>query len=158
MARRGINIRQTASYVTDGAGETYSLGEAYPTERGDETFGFSENLAAASRNRLTNYGPRLAGSLGISNAGPTKDFLWDLKEGPGTYRMWLALGDGTNVQANQKAVILDGATVLASIAGSMVVAPSFFDAAGVLRSTGEAWLPPQQKTLPPTPPTPPPPL
>jgi hypothetical protein len=130
----GINFRNTAGYVADGAGETYSLGEAYPTTRGGLTFGFSASLAANSRNRDSGVDRRLAGCVFAVNTAGTTDFVLDLPSGPGAYAVRIALGDAGNAQ-NHKCVIKDGASVLGSIEADTTVG-QFLDATGAVLFSG----------------------
>ena len=74
MSVVGINFRATAGFVTDGAGETYSLGEAYPVTRGGQTFGFDANITADARDRGGTSVNKLAGKV----AAPSRTFRWDL--------------------------------------------------------------------------------
>lgn len=139
MGQVAVNFRNTAPYITDAPTDTYSLGAVYPEVRNGLRFGWSANMATTSRNRVTNYGAPLAGVIFVANGGVTRDFLFDLNEGPGLYKIRLALGDSTNIQTNQKVVLKDGEKVLATITGTMTNVAFWFDAKGILRG-GDAWL------------------
>ncbi len=130
----GINFRATAGYVADGAGETYSLGEAYPTTRGGQTFGFSSNKTADSRDRSNSIDRRLAGTVGQANASGTADFTWDLPSGPGNYEFRVALGDAGFGQ-NHKCIIKDTATVLGTIEADTTTG-QYLDAQGTVFFSG----------------------
>lgn len=130
----GINFRATAGYVTDGAGETYSLGEAYPTTRGGQTFGFSSNKTADARDRSNSIDRRLAGTVGQANASGTADFTWDLPNGPGNYDFRIALGDAGFGQ-NHKCIIKDTSTVLGTIEADTTTG-QYLDAQGTVWFSG----------------------
>lgn len=131
MAANGISLRATSTFVTDGAGDTYSLGAAYPETRSGETFGWSADSTGNARDRDT-IRPKHAGIVFQANGGGTRYFRWD--KPAGTYSIRVALGDSSNLQTN-KLVIRDGVggTVLATIAGNTGVA-EFLDASGALRA------------------------
>lgn len=131
MAFSGINFRATAGYVTDGAGETHSLGEAYPITRGGLTFGWAANQTANSRDRSTGIDRRLAGIVFQSNSASATTFRLDLPGGAGTYKVRLALGDNGGAQ-NIRCLVRDGTggTTLATINGSMTTFGEWFDTAG----------------------------
>lgn len=103
----GINFRATSGYVTDNAGETYSLGEAYPTTRGGITFGWDVDSTAHSRDRNSGNDRRLAGIV-FENA-TTRELRVDLPAA-GTYPVKVAFGDAGFDQAQQKWSIKDGAS------------------------------------------------
>ena len=112
MARQDINFRGTSGLATDGAGNTYSIGETYPTTRSGLTFGWGASRTGADR--FATGDVRIRGCI---NGGNNSTFLLDLPNGPGVYRVRVALGDpaydGTNTVA-----IKDGATTLATISGT----------------------------------------
>jgi hypothetical protein len=138
MAFGGISFRATSTFVTDAGGDTYSLGEAYPTTRGGFTFGFDTNLTANSRDRGTTT-PRLAGIVFMANSGAAKTFTWDLPSGAGTYNSRLALGDGGASQTVY-CVIKDGGTTLATLGPTTTgAANQFIDSAGNNR-TDSNWV------------------
>lgn len=109
----GINFRATSGYVTDGAGETYCLGEAYPVTRGGYTFGFSTDLTGNARDRDASNDRRLAGCVFQVNTAGTADFILDLPAA-GDYRIRAAFGDAGSLQY-QLVVLKDGTTTLATI-------------------------------------------
>lgn len=131
----GINFRATSGFVTDGAGETYSLGETFPTVRGGQTFGWGTNRAGNSRDRNA-ANVRTAGCVFVPNSGATDDFIVTLPSA-GDYSIRLALGDFDYAQ-NIKCVIKDGTTALATIIGSPADA-AWFDATGVDRHPYTTW-------------------
>lgn len=131
MAYYGINFRASSAYVTDGTGETYSLGEAYPTTRGGLTFGWSANRTGTARDRgNSGYDRRLAGTVFSANSTPT-DFRIDLPS-TGTAQIRLAIGDLASSQLN-RLQLLDGATVFATLSGD-TTSTQFIDATGVIRT------------------------
>lgn len=133
----GINFRQTSGYVTDGASDTYCLGEAYPTTRGGLTFGFPASAAADMRNRATSVDARLAGGYGRANASATVDFRLDLPA-PGQYDISLALGDANHAQ-NHRVLIKDNATTLHTINVATPIA-EWADATGATYEFSPAWV------------------
>lgn len=137
-----INFRATSGFVTDQAGETFSLGEQYPVTRGGLTFGWATNLTANARDRNSGIDRRLAGLMQLANSlGTTTTFRLDLPNGPGTYTVRLALGDDA---ANQdiRVRVRDGTggTVLATIQDSTLSASEWFDATGVRRTSAALWV------------------
>lgn len=91
-----FNFRRTATFVSDGAGETYSniQSDLYPTTRDGRTFGWAWtnsgpwNITADNTNATIDR--RLAGSAFVYNVD-TAAFRVDLP-GPGRYRIRLAVG------------------------------------------------------------------
>ena len=137
MANYGINVRATSGYVTDGSGETYSLGEAYPTTRGGLTFGWDANLTSASRDRNAGNDRRLAGIIFWSNgAGYVKTFRIDLPS-TGDWIIRAAFGDASATQQHYVS-FRDNATTFASFSNVATGANEFADASGVVR-THAAW-------------------
>lgn len=111
MAYYGVAFRQSGPYVTDGANDTFSLGEAFPIARAPfEELGWNANSSADTRNRSNAVDPRLAGVIFALNSGPLKTFTLKLKDGPGTYRVRSAIGDFGSAQ-NNRVVFKDGSTV-----------------------------------------------
>ncbi len=78
MTDIGINFRATAGYVTDGAGETHCLNDAYPKTRGGVTFGWSGTVSP--RDRSTGVDVRLAGT-NFSDESPVRTFRLDITAG-----------------------------------------------------------------------------
>jgi hypothetical protein len=137
MANYGINFRSTSGYVTDGSGETYSLGEAYPTTRGGLTFGWDSDRTSASRDRNAGNDRRMAGIIFLSNGfGSVATFRIDLPS-TGDWIIRAAFGDATNAQT-QYVSFRDNATTFASFSNVDSNSNEFIDASGVLR-THAAW-------------------
>ena len=121
-----INFRSTSGYVTDGAGETYSIaGENYPVSRAGLTFGWVFN--ATSVNRSTSVDVRLAG-MQTNQANTSQYFILDLPAG--TYNVRIAQGDMNTAFTGRGFDIKDGAgnTLLTHTADT--AAGSFMDANG----------------------------
>lgn len=137
MSSIGINFRQSSNYVTDGAGETYCLGEVYPITRGGRTFGWSADVTANSRNRSTSVDRRLSGINGVVNTAAKATFTLDLPA-PGNYRIRAAFGDQGSSQ-NILAVIKDGTTTKATI-NTQPSGGNWTDAAGVSRTSSAVWV------------------
>lgn len=128
----GINFRATSGYVTDAAGETYSLGEAYPTTRGGVTFGWSVNLTSQTRDRFTTGDRRLAG-LAFTNS--LSDYFRIDLPAAGLYDVHLAMGDHGNMQ-QCRWDLKDTTSILKSY-GTVthdVPAANYCDASDVIRS------------------------
>lgn len=140
MAYYGINFRADSAYVTDGAGETYTIGAAYPETRGGITFGYSSGaILGNSRDRDNTNDRRIAGLVYSLNSSAADVFQVDLPEGAGTYDIAIALGDAASARGNQLLLIKDGSTTLATIGPtSTSAADRFIDATGVER-TDAAW-------------------
>lgn len=130
----GINFRDTAGYVTDGANEVHCASDAYPTLRGGRTFGWNSAVSGADRN--SGLDRRLAG-INFSGAGPDT-FRLDLPVA-GSYRVHLALGDAGASHTDNKIVVKDNTTTKFTVgphptAGTV----SIWDAADV-ELTATAW-------------------
>jgi len=135
MANILINFRLTAGYVTDGAGQTYVLGEVYPVTRGGWTFGWDTNRSGDARDRNnTTYDVRIAG-INQNNAD-TAIFRVDLPS-TGGYRVGLALGD-INAQTNIQAVIKDNTTTKLTIGPTTISSENYIDALGTIY-TDQTW-------------------
>lgn len=133
----GVNHRATAGYVTDGANDTYSLGEAYPTTRGGVTFGWAVDSTGEARDRRTDNDPRLAGMV-FQWGGATLDFRVDLPA-TGDYAIRLALGDPSNAWGTMYCVVLDNTTTLSTITDTDGTAANEFDDATGANRTAAAW-------------------
>lgn len=139
----GINFRATAGFVTDGANETYSLAEAYPTTRGGATFGWTDGLGGdRTRDRNAAIDRRMAGA-NFTNSTGSQDrvtvFQLDLPAA-GTYDIRVAVGDESNPRTNQKLEIFDNVTskgVLVNDAST--AAAHWVDATNVERTSDSDW-------------------
>ena len=133
MTIAGISFRATSGYVTDNAGDTYSLGEAYPTTRGGLTFGFDTNNTANTRNRNSSAGyERIAGMA----FGTSRVFEVDLPAA-GTYDLYLGIGDdGSAWSVNMD--IKDNTTTLFNVTAS-ASAGNIADANGTV-TTDTGWI------------------
>jgi hypothetical protein len=135
MTYKGINFRATSGFVTDAAGETYALGEAYPTTRGGLTFGWSVSNTANTRDRAVIAGQEQTAGINFTGNTASIDFRIDLPStGAATIR--LASGDGGGGSANH-VQLLDGGVVFATIAGDLA-SSLWLDATGVARSNWNA--------------------
>ncbi len=131
---QGFDFRNTQSFVTDPAGDTYVLpSTAYPTTFNGTTFGWVKTSLVQGRDRNASLDPRLAGINFVNNGSPAT-FYVDLPS-PGTYNISLALGDAGYEQCWVQCQIqfLDGGTVLATVAGGLIAQGYFYDA------TGKSW-------------------
>lgn len=123
-----INFRATSGYVTDGTGETYSLGEIYPVTRGGYTFGWSVDLTGSSRDRASGNDARLAGLVFTNNTAHY--FRIDLPA-TGTYDVRVAAGDAAATGNGALWDLNDTTTVLASLTKDSLTAQHFIDATDV---------------------------
>lgn len=105
----GFNFRSLSAFVTDGADETYDLGDVYPVTRAGWTFGWDTDMTANARSRDDTIDRRLAGVNFKANDGTQAVFRADLPEA-GDYSIRLAIGDATTDQAYQYVQIRDDAT------------------------------------------------
>jgi len=133
----GINFRATAGYVTDGAGETYVLGEAYPTTRGGETFGWNATAGVQPRDRNSGIDARLAGTHFLATTA-ARDFRVDLPSA-GTYIIRLALGDAGGSGIGHALDLEDDTTVFASLSAVPGTA-EWEDASAVVRTSAADWV------------------
>jgi hypothetical protein len=118
MATWAWNFRASSAYVTDGANETYWLGEAYPTTRNGRTAGFTTDLSANARDRDNTLDRRIAGCIFQSNNGTQNIFRVDLNAA-GDIDVRIALGDsGSDLNAPYLQV-RDGSTPLFTIDDSI---------------------------------------
>lgn len=133
----GFNFRATLGYVTDGAGETHVVADTYPVTRAGYTFGWT--TAVDSRDRVAGNDRRLAGINFQANNGTQAIFRVNVPAG--TYKIRLAIGDGTSAQAKQYVQIrdADGTTPLLTIDDTNGTSTNnFTDAAGA-NYTQAAW-------------------
>lgn len=136
----GFNFRDTSGFVTDGAGETYVLGnpDAYPVTRGGFTFGWSTTVADMSRDRDNSVDRRLAGVNKATNDGTQAVFQVDLSA-TGTYVVCIAVGDAVFDSGYEYFKVLDNSTVKFTVDDTDgLLAPNFDDANGTEWSAS-AW-------------------
>lgn len=141
MADIGINFRSTAGYVTDGANETYCIGDTYPTSRGGFSFGWTAALSDGKRDRSTSVDRRLAGINKAANSATGRRIFRIELPFAGPYEIHLALGDVGSDQLYQYAVLKDGAATIATLdqsSGTRALTTAFYDAAANLR-TKTSW-------------------
>jgi hypothetical protein len=141
MARDYFNMRETDTFVTDGAGETYFLcglaggtpRDDYPTVRNGHTFGIedSDDLGGGpyprGRDRNAAVDPRLAGAHFCGNsAGPApRNYRFDYS---GAITVGVAAGEEANA-ASPYLDIRDSAGSKTIVSGSPSAA-NFLDAMG----------------------------
>ena len=106
----GINFRNTGTFVTDGANETYSTFDSYPTTRGGVTFGW-ESGPDGSRDRDNTVDRRLAGINFGNTVGYT--FRIDLPT-TGAANVHIAAGDAGNANGALWDLV-DSSTVFQSL-------------------------------------------
>lgn len=135
MADIGINFRNTSGYVTDGADETYSLGEVYPVTRGGYTFGWSVDRTGTSLDRSSSVDRRLAGM--VYSGDPSHYFRLDLSA-TGNYDVRVAAGDSISNANPVDWDFKDNTTTLFSTSGTPPASGDFKDATDTTRTTA-AW-------------------
>lgn len=128
-----INFRATAGYVTDGANQTYCLVEAFPTNRGGQTFGWTSSISAADRSSAVD--PRFAGINYVAGSSP---FRFTLPR-TGVFSVNYAIGDDSFSQA-ASVVIKDNTTTLNTSATLTTTAGQFADISGTVFSSPAAWI------------------
>jgi fibronectin type 3 domain-containing protein len=135
-----LNFRDTALYVTDGAGQTAVLndgagnGIVYPTTVGAITFGW-EDTGTSTRDRSNTADPRLAGN---HFGGSGKRFRVDLPA-TGSYEIHFAGGDALFTgSACGSFDVKDNTTVKFSIAGA--TANRVTDANSVEHTSAANWI------------------
>lgn len=141
MADIGINFRSTSGYVTDGANETYCVGDTYPTSRGGFTFGWTAALSDGKRDRSNSIDRRLAGINKAGNSATGRRIFRINLPFAGPYQIDLALGDAGSDQFYQYAVLKDNTTTIATLdksSGTRALSTAFYDAAGNLQ-TKTSW-------------------
>jgi hypothetical protein len=127
VADVGINFRATSGYVTDGAGETYDLGNAYPQTRGGVTFGWADDRSGSSRDRNSGNDRRLAGLVFANTTGT----YWRLDlPSAGTYDIYCACGDAS-ATGSAEWLLQDTTTTFKTLTDTSVAANSFVDATDV---------------------------
>src|SRR5271167_623539 len=127
----GFDFRNTSTFVTDPAGDTYVLPTtAYPTKSNGVTFGWVNTTLVGGRDRNASLDPRLAG-INFANNGSPATFYVDLPSA-GTYNLSLAMGDANFPRCVVQCEIqfLDGQTVLATVEEGPIPAGYFYDAKG----------------------------
>lgn len=135
----GIDFRGSSGFVTDPAGTTYCLGDAYPTTRGGLTFGWETITFVNPLDRDNTVDARLAGINYVLNNVTPQTFRVDLPDGAGTRDIRLALGDVPSGQSVQYAELLDNASTIATINDTDGTAAGHFDDANVSDFTAAAW-------------------
>ncbi len=134
----GFNFRATSGFVTDNAGETYSLGVTYPETRNGITFGWDTDITGQARDRNSGVDRRFAGLNQQANSGVTVVFRIDLPA-TGNYDVSFALGDVSGGQYIDAEVGDNGSYV--TIADQVgVLADNYVDATGVTRTSNADWI------------------
>ena len=136
---KGFNFRQTSGYVTDGANETYVVGDSYPTTRNGVTFGWESGLGGVV-NRSTGVDRRLAGINYVFNDGGAHVFRVDLPNA-GSYVLNAAFGDTTGGNGiPQSSKFQDGSTSLWTNSVTFNESPGWVDAVGNQHTTASDWV------------------
>jgi hypothetical protein len=139
--RKGINLRNTAGYITDPTNTSYLVdGDAYPTTRsiGGEnvTYGYTDSATRDSFDIDDTKG-RLAGCCFSLDADLT--IRVDLPEA-GTYSFRLAMGSTNGGFGTLQSELYDNASLLDTFTGDTSgVAGSFIDANEVQRVDAATW-------------------
>lgn len=135
-----FNFRATSGYVTDGAGETYVLGETSSQTRDGHTFQW-DVCGDCSRDRSTGVGSRFAGVNKRANDGTQNTWTLITLPETGYYEIRAALGDATNTASATYAYFYDDSTLIDSIVAvtaSPTTADYYLDATGVTLANA-AW-------------------
>ncbi len=138
-AQQGFDFRNSASFVTDPAGDTVVLPSTeYPTQANGLTFGWVNTYLVQGRDRSTGVDPRLAG-INFANNGLPATFYVDLPS-PGTYNLALALGDEGYQQCWMGCQIqfFDGSNLLGTVTRGPIDSGNFYDAQGAMWPA-QAW-------------------
>jgi hypothetical protein len=131
-AQQGFDFRDTATFVSDPAGNTVVLAStAYPTQANGWTFGWVNPSLVQGRDRSTAVDPRLSG-INFATNGQSATFYVDLPS-PGIYKLSLAMGDagweecwvGCQIQ------FFDGSDLVGTISRGLVRYNYFYDGQGV---------------------------
>ena len=139
---KGFDFRATSGFVSDPAGNTYDLGDSYPTSKtlDGDTFniGWSTSQTGLSRDRNAAVDARFAGINQRPNAGiGVTTWRIDLPSA-GQYTIRIGMGDEANPKSNYWR-ILDNATLLATFGPVATTAAQFADATGVVRTSIANW-------------------
>jgi uncharacterized membrane protein len=129
--QQGFDFRNTASYVTDPAGDTGVLPTtAYPTKGSGVTYGWVKTSLVTGRDRNAKLDPRLAGINYATNGAPAT-FYVDVPSA-GSYSLALALGDAgyQSCWVQCQIQFLDGSTVLDTVTVGSEQLGYFYDAQG----------------------------
>jgi hypothetical protein len=134
---KGFNFRSTSAYVTDGANETYVIGDVYPTTRNGVTFGWV-GAVDWTANRSTSVDRRVAGVQGVWGLSGTY-FRVDLPAS-GDFDLEVAMGDQGQGNGPADWSIQDTTTNLETVDnGNFPAAGVFRDANNVQHSTAANW-------------------
>jgi hypothetical protein len=131
-----INFRGSSGYVTHGAGQTYMLGEGFPTVRAGLTMGWQVGVNATDRD--TGVDPRFAG-INWLDGGATNDFTLTLPS-TGTYNINYAVGDASGGSQGTQITILDNATTRDTSGTMSTSGTEFYDISGTKHATSAAWV------------------
>ena len=141
----GFDFRSTSGFVTDPTNFTYVLKtDTYPTLRGGLTFGWVlDNNAVFDADRDNTNDPRLAGINFTAGYGgvpilSNSYFRADLLA-TGTYNIFLAVGDATAAQTNQRVEIRDNTTDLSFVVGPANTSANHFLDANAVDLTNVTW-------------------
>lgn len=134
MARTGYNFRGLSTYVTDGAGETGVAEDGVDVAKvySGSGYGYVSLTNLNTRSRSAAIDRRIAGCHYPTGAA-TVEWKVDLPDGPGTYNVWILLGDNA-AGWNHTCVVKDGATTLTTITGATATA-RWLDGAGTNNRT-----------------------
>lgn len=132
-----INFRATSGYVTDGGGQTYSIGDAFPTLRAGLTFGWTSiSGSIQTRDRTTSNGPRFAG-INFSGSTGVNEFTITLPA-PGVYKVNYAINDPGGESQSTQVTIKDNTTTL-NTSGTLVTTTNIYDINGTSYASPSAY-------------------
>lgn len=139
MARYSYHFRASAGAWGEVNPHTHVLNtDAYPTTRNGMTFGRAASISSASDYATPNHS-RLSGSIAATTAGQTVRI--DLLDGPGKYRLYLAIGRlvGSSTTGVRVLKASDDTELFPAITQTSVGAGQVKDATGAIMSVA-AWL------------------
>ncbi|RXR28968.1 hypothetical protein [Sphingobium fluviale] len=139
MARYSYHFRSTAGSWGEVTPHTYVLvSDVYPTTRNGMTFGKIGTISSSSAYTAPNHS-RLSGSIAATAGGAA--WRIDLLDGPGTYRMYLAVGRlvGSSTTGLKILKNSDGTDLIPPIGNASIAANQVKDATGAAMSAA-AWL------------------
>lgn len=139
MARYSYHFRSTAGAWGEANPHTYVLtSDVYPATRNGMTFGKIGTISSSSAYTAPNHS-RLSGSIAATSGGAA--WRIDLLDGPGKYRMYLAVGRlvGSSTTGLKILKNSDGSQLINPVVNGSIAAGQVKDATGAGMSAA-AWL------------------
>ncbi len=139
MARYSYHFRSSAGAWGEVNPHTYVLvSDVYPANRNGMTFGKIGTISSSSAYTAPNHS-RLSGSIAATSGGAA--WRIDLLDGPGKYRMYLAVGRlvGSSTTGLKILKNSDGTALISPVVNGSIAAGQVKDATGAAMSAA-AWL------------------